>query len=103
MMVLYENKQNRQEKRKNYNENKFKGLNSTDYFGSIDAFDKFSIKKPKFVLKFEKMTPRPQDKNLPSFMKGLYNRLGTNIMTDKSLKLNNYSKEKLILICIKVT
>lgn len=91
MMVLYENKQNRQEKRKNYNENKFKGLNSTDYFGSIDAFDKFSIKKPKFVLKFEKMTPRPQDKNLPSFMKGLYNRLGTNIMTDKSLKLNNYS------------
>ena len=91
MMVLYENKQNRQEKRKNYNENKFKGLNSTDYFGSIDAFDKFSIKKPKFVLKFEKMTPRPQDKNLPSFMKELYNRLGTNIMTDKSLKLNNYS------------
>ena len=91
MMVLYGNKNNGQEKIKNFNENKFKGLNSTDFFSSIDVFDKLCIHKPKFVLKFEKMTPRPQDKNLPSFMKGLYNRLGSNIMTDKSLKLNNYS------------
>ena len=91
MMVLYENKNNGHETIKNFNENKFKGLNSTDFFSSIDVFDKLCIHRPKFVLKFEKMTPRPQDKNLPSFMKGLYNRIGTNIMTDKSLKLNNYS------------
>ena len=87
MMVLYENK----EKIKNFNENKFKGLNSTDFFSSTDAFDKIKMHKAKFVLKFDKMTPRPQDKTLPSFMKGFYNRLGTNIITDKSLKLNNYS------------
>ena len=40
------------------------------------------------------MTSRPQDKNLPCFMQGLYNRLASNLITDKSLKLNNYSNGK---------
>ena len=94
MMVLYGDKNKKFLFEKNYNENKFKGLNSTDIFSSSDAFDKFNINKTKFSLKFEKMTSRPQDKNLPCFMQGLYNRLASNLITDKSLKLNNYSNGK---------
>ena len=91
MMVLYGKKNKEHDTQKNFNDNKFKGLNSTDFFSSRDVYDKLSVHRQNFVPKFEKMTPRPQDKKLPSFMKGLYNRLGSNIMTDKSLKLNNYS------------
>ena len=86
MMVLYQNNEN--DKGKNYNDNKFRGLNSVDFFSASDAFEKF---KSNVAPKFEKMTSRPYGNNLPTFMQGLFNRLGAELMTDKSLKLNNYS------------
>ena len=89
MMVLYQN--NKNDKNKNYNDYKFKGLNSVDIFSATDSFNKLKSNKSKIAPVFEKMSSRPQRDNLPTFMQGLFNRLGAELMTDKSLKLNNYS------------
>ena len=92
MMVLYgPHKDKENNKAKNFNLNKFKGVASSDFLNVPDAFDKIKLNKSRISPKFEKMISRPSDKSLPSFMQGLYNRIGANIMTDKSLKLNNYS------------
>ena len=66
-------------------------MSSTDIFSASDAFEKYKLSKPKYIPLFEKMTSRPSNKSLPSFMQGIYNRLAADAMTDKSLKLNNYS------------
>ena len=47
--------------------------------------------KLKIVPNFEKMLPRPEDQTLPSFMINIFNRLNSNVITDKTLQLNNYS------------
>ena len=47
--------------------------------------------KLKIAPNFEKMLSRPEDKILPSFMKQLFNRMSSDIITDNTLKLNNYS------------
>jgi len=92
MMVLYGHQNSKEnEKTKNFNSNKFKGVSTSDIFNISDAFDKYKLYKSRIAPKFEKMISRPCDKSLPSFMKGLYNRIGADIMSDKSLKLNNYS------------
>lgn len=89
MLVLYPNNEN--DKGKNYNDNKFRGINSIDFFSVMDFFEKLKSNKSNIAPKFEKMTSRPYGNNLPTFMQGLFNRLGAELMTDKSLKLNNYS------------
>ena len=95
MMVIYGNKNKKQNKTtKNFN-NKFKGMSSTDIFSASDAFEKYKLSKPKYIPLFEKMTSRPSNKFLPSFMQGVYNRITVDAMTDKSLKLNNYSNGKI--------
>ena len=92
MMVFYKLQKNQEnEKNKIHNLNKFKGLATSDIFNVSDAFDKYKLYKTRIAPQFEKMISRPYDKSLPSFMKGLHNRIGADIMTDKSLKLNNYS------------
>ena len=96
MMVIYGNKNKKQNKTtKNFNSNKFKGMSSTDIFSASDAFEKYKLSKPKYIPLFEKMTSRPSNKFLPSFMQGVYNRITVDAMTDKSLKLNNYSNGKI--------
>ena len=90
MMVLYGH-QNKKENEKNFNFNKFKGVSTNELFNISDAFNKYKLYKSRIAPKFEKMISRPIDKSLPSFMQGLYNRIGADIMSDKSLKLNNYS------------
>ena len=89
-MVLYGH-QNKKENEKNFNFNKFKGVSTNELFNISDAFNKYKLYKSRIAPKFEKMISRPSDKSLPSFMQGLYNRIGADIMSDKSLKLNNYS------------
>lgn len=92
ILVFYEN-QNKKEhdKEKHFNYNQFKGLATSDIFNVTDAFEKYKLYKSKIAPKFEKMVSRPYDKYLPSFMQGLYNRMGSDAITGKSLKLNNYS------------
>ena len=91
MLVIYGNQNKKENKTtKNFN-TKFKGMSSSDIFSASDAFEKYKLYKPKIVPIFEKMTSRPSNKSLPSFMQGIYNRLASDAMTDKSLKLNNYS------------
>ena len=62
-----------------------------DVFNASDAFDKFHTNKLASTPRFDRMISRPQRNNLPSFMQGLYNRLGADTYTEKSLQLNNYS------------
>jgi len=92
-MVLYPqcNKKEKEKKNKNYNDCKFKGIVSNDLFNASDAFDKFHTNKLASTPRFDRMISRPQRNNLPSFMQGLYNRLGADSYTEKSLQLNNYS------------
>ena len=85
MMVVYNIDKN---KKNNY---KFKGIDSNELFNVTDSFEKIYGHKLKVVPIFEKMMARPKDKILPSFMKEIYNKMGSYLITDKTLKLNNYS------------
>jgi len=83
MMVVYN---------KNKTKNKkFEGIKSNEFFNLVNSFEQIYGHKLQVVPKFEKMVPRPSDKNLPSFMKKMYNRMSSYYITDKTLKLNNYS------------
>ena len=83
MMVVYN-----KNKKKN---GKFKGIKSNELFNLIENFEKIYGHKLKAVPRFEKMIPRPEDEFLPSFMKEIYCRMGSYLITDKTLKLNNFS------------
>ena len=83
MMVVY-NKNKKQN-------NKFEGIKSNEFFNLVNSFEQIYGHKLQVVPKFEKMVPRPSDKNLPSFMKKMFNRMSSYYITDKTLKLNNYS------------
>ena len=87
-MVLYKHGNITEKNKINKN---FKGMVSNDMFNASDAFKKLETHKAQLSPKFEKMISRPTDKNLPSFMQKIYNRLGADSVTDKSLKLNNFS------------
>ena len=74
----------------------FNGISSNELlYDACGTFDKIYGNKFKSVPKFKKMTSRPNDINLPTYMKGLYNRLGIELNTDKTLQMNNYEKSKL--------
>ena len=83
MMVVYNKNKDKK--------NKFKGIKSNELFNLIDNFEKIYGHKIKVVPNFEKMLARPQDETLPSFMKSLFNRMSPYLITDKTLKLNNFS------------
>ena len=74
----------------------FKGLNSYEFlYDAGKTFDNIYGKKMKAVPKFIKMMERPSDINLPTYMKGLYSRLGLELPGEKSLKMNNYENGKM--------
>ena len=74
----------------------FKGINSYEFlYDAGKTFDKIYGNKMKAVPKFKKMAERPSDTNLPSFMKGLYSRLGLELEGEKSLKMNNFENSKM--------
>jgi len=74
----------------------FKGLNSYEFlYDAGKTFDNIYGKRMKAVPKFIKMMERPSDINLPTYMKGLYSRLGLELPGEKSLKMNNYENGKM--------
>ena len=83
MMVKY----NQNEKKKK----EFNGVKSNEIFDIINSFEQIYGHKLQVAPNFKKMIPRPVDKYLPSFMKNMYNRMGTELITDKTLQLNNFS------------
>ena len=85
MMVIYN-----KSKIKNIEE-KFKGIRANELFDLTNSFEQIYGHKFKVVPKFEKMVTRPNDKVLPSFMKDMFNKMSCYLITDKTLKLNNYS------------
>ena len=70
---------------------RIKGINSNELFNLSQNFENIYGHNMRAVPNFEKMSSRPTDKILPSFMKGMCNRMSYYLNTDKSLKLNNYS------------
>jgi len=70
---------------------RIKGIKSSELFNLTQNFENIYGHRMKAVPNFEKMSSRPTDKILPSFMKGMCNRMSYYLNTDKSLKLNNYS------------
>ena len=74
--------------------NKFKGINLGDLYDASKSYEKIHVNKLGSVPDFEKMTSRPKDDKLPSFMKGIYNGMSNYFVTDKSLILSNYSNKK---------
>ena len=85
MMVSYDSKSNKN------NNFIFKGVESNELFNMSKSYENLYGNKLKIAPNFEKMLSRPEDKILPSFMKQLYNRMSSDIITDNTLKLNNYS------------
>ena len=75
---------------------KFIGINSSEVlYDPTKTHEKIYGNKMKSVPLFFKMKSRPSDINLPSFMKGMYSRLGLEISNDKTLKMNNYINSKM--------
>ncbi len=68
-----------------------RGIKSSEFFNLTQNFENIYGHNMRAVPNFEKMSSRPTDKILPSFMKGMCNRMSYYLNTDKSLKLNNYS------------
>lgn len=97
MMVIY----NKERNKNNISEyhKKFRGICSSDSYNASDTFEIIYGNKLKAVPLFQKMSSRPINNNLPSFMSGLFNRMCFEISTDKTLKMNNYSNGKLYNLC----
>ena len=75
---------------------KYNGLKTSELlYDASKTFDKIYGNKMKAVPKFHKMIARPNDINLPTFMKGLYNRLGLELGGEKTLKMNNFENAKM--------
>ena len=75
---------------------KFIGINSSEVlYDPTKTYEKIYGNKMRSVPLFFKMKSRPSDINLPSFMKGMYSRLGLEISNDKTLKMNNYINSKM--------
>ena len=92
MFVKY-NSRNKNEKKQ---KNEFEGINVNELlYDACSTFDKIYGNKMKAVPLFHKMVARPDDINLPSYMKGLYNRMGLYLAGEKTLKMNNYENSKI--------
>ena len=74
----------------------FEGINSSEFlYDAGKTYDTIYGHKMKSVPKFYNMISRPNDINLPTFMKGLYSRIGLELSTEKALKMNNYENSKI--------
>ena len=94
MFVKYNNSINHK-KGKNKTIN-FEGINTNELLYDANcAFEKIYGNKLKAVPLFHKMIARPNDINLPSYMKGLYSRMGLFLANEKTLQMNNYENAKM--------
>ena len=91
--VNYNNTKNKIEKNPR---KELKGIKVNELlFDACSTYDKIYGNKMKAVPIFHKMMARPDDINLPSYMKGLYNRIGLFLASEKTLKMNNYENAKI--------
>ena len=74
----------------------FEGINTNDLlYDACHTYDLICGNKCKSAPKFQKMSARPNDINLPTYMKGLNSRIGLELGTEKTLKMNNYENAKI--------
>ena len=74
----------------------FEGINTNDLlYDACHTYDLICGNKCKSAPKFKKMTARPDDINLPTYMKGLNSRIGLELSTEKTLKMNKYENGKI--------
>ena len=101
LMINYDVIQEKVKMMVNYNAHKtnnrrtkeFKGYTSDEFLDIMKSY-KAAKGDKNHGLAFGKMTSRPTDKILPSFMCGFHSRMAVDAKLDKSLKLNNYSSSK---------
>ena len=75
---------------------KFEGINSNELLYDANyTFEKIYGNKIRAVPIFHKMMARPNDINLPSYMKGLYSRMGLLLVNEKTLQMNNHENAKM--------
>ena len=74
----------------------FIGINSSEFlYDPSRTFEKIYGNKMRSVPKFQKISEKPNEINLPTFMKGVYSRLGIQFNSEKTLKMNNYENGKM--------
>ena len=96
MMVKYSKNYNDNSK---YNKKRFKGINYEGNYNANEAYEKIYGHKIRVAPAFQKMTPRPEDNDLPFFLNGITNRMIYNNITYKTLKMNSYFNGKIYNIC----
>ena len=95
MMVIYSKESKKLKKQKK----EFKGISSDEVYNANETFEKIYGHKIRAVPLFQKMTPRPDENDLPFFLNGITNRMSYYFNTGKSLKMNSYSNSKLYNLC----
>ena len=98
MFVKYNNNKNKGGKKEKGIKNKiinFEGINTNELLYDANyTFEKIYGNRLRAVPLFHKMA-RPNDINLPSYMKGLYSRIGLYLTNEKTLQMNNYENAKM--------
>jgi hypothetical protein len=77
---------------------KYRGLDYSFLYQPDEIIDKYNNHISPKVPNFDYMTSRPTKKNspLPPFMQNVHDRKSMEIITEKSLKLNNYPNGKFL-------
>jgi hypothetical protein len=74
----------------------FEGINTNDLlYDACQTYDLICGNKNKSAPKFKKMIARENDINLPKYMKGLNSRIGLELSSEKTLKMNNNENAKI--------
>ena len=90
MMVVYDQKTHNRKKPK-----EIKGIEPSLFYDPDKMLDKVNNHRPVIAPNFNRMASRPDDDNpLPSYMKKLYTRESAYVITDQTLRMNNYSDGK---------
>ena len=90
MMVVYDQKTHNRKKPK-----EIKGIEPSLFYDPDKMLDKVNNHRPVIAPNFNRMASRPDDDNpLPSYMKKLYTRESAYVITDQTLRMNNYSEGK---------
>ena len=99
MFVKYNNNKNKGGKKEKGIKNKiinFEGIKTNELLYDANyTFEKIYGNRLRAVPLFHKMMARPNDINLPSYMKGLYSRIGLYLTNEKTLQMNNYENAKM--------
>ena len=85
MMVNYNLRRNNRNRVK-----EFKGCENEEFIDPLKSFKILKGNKNNGV-SFGKMSSRPSNKILPSFMSGVHSRIAFDVNMDESLKMNSYS------------